>query len=312
MAKEKISVVFASSASFAVPVLRALKNDPNIEVKLVLSNPPRPVGRKQVLTKTAIHELADQLGIPVATPDSKKALTEFVEATNFRPDFLIVIAYGLIVQKAVLDWPLQAAVNSHLSILPKYRGASPVQSALLNNEAVTGNTYIKMDEGMDTGDVYKISEIPISPDTVAGELTDKHAELTAKELPDLLQEIKSGLTPKVQVGEPSICRKIKKSDGELKFNELTAQEIINRFRAYYPWPGVFFIDENGLRHLVKEIIFVPKEKDFDCSTNFCLQDKVLWVACKENYLGIKLLQPAGKSPLSASEWYNGYIATKNK
>lgn len=307
-----ISIVFASSADFTIPVLEALIADERYSVDLVLTNPPRPVGRKQVLTKTAIHILAQKNNLTVATPETKKKLTAYVEAQDWQPDFMVVMAYGMIVQEPVLNWAKYAPVNGHLSILPSYRGASPVQAALLNGDLITGNTYIKMDKGMDTGPVFRITGLPIETTDTAQILLNKLGKIAAKDFPELLPEIKSGLSvPVDQVGEATTCSKIKKQAGEITFSDLTAKQIINRFRAYYPWPGIFFFDEDGIRQIVRSIEFEPG--DFPEETNdIFVESGACYFRCKEDFVGLKEIQTAGKSVCSGKDWFNGYMASKKK
>jgi len=309
---KKISIVFASSADFTLPVLKAFINDERYVVYLVLTNPPRPVGRKQIITKTIIHNFAEEHGIKVATFSSKKALTGFVVNENWRPDFLVVMAYGMIVEESVLNWPNYVPINGHLSILPAYRGASPVQAALLNNDPITGNTYIKMDKGMDTGPIFAISKLPIERDDTTDSLLSKLGQIAALDFPDLLPKIMTGeVIPEEQIGLASNCSKIKKESGEINFKELTAQEIVNKYRAYYPWPGIFFFDDDGVRQIIRELEMQIKTFPLDFS-EIILENETCYFKCKSDYVGFKKIQTAGKSVLSAKDWFNGNKANKTK
>jgi methionyl-tRNA formyltransferase len=227
--------VFAGTPDFAVPSLRALI-DAGVSVDCVLTQPDRPAGRGRQLTESPIKRLAAQHKIPVLQPPAFDA--EFQgELPDRRPDFVIVVAYGLILPQWFLDWPTVAPINVHASLLPRWRGASPVQQAVLAGDLETGVSVMRMTRGLDRGPVYLQRATPIGPSETAGELHDRLSVLGGEALVESLPKIASGaLHPEAQNDElASYAPKIDKQNAVLDWR-LTALELERQVRAYNPWP----------------------------------------------------------------------------
>ena len=232
---------FFGTPSLAASVLTDILDHSSFEVVCVVTNPDKPVGREQLLTPTPVKTVALEHGIPVFTPTKIRDNTEFLDILRaFECDYFIVVAYGRILPKALLEIPKKMCINIHGSILPKYRGASPIQSALLHGEIETGVTIMQMSEDMDEGDILKIRTIPIDPTETSGTLFEKFAVLSGPTLIQTLLELEhGGITPLPQDTEKaSYCTKIEKEDGKIDWQK-TAKEIYQQWQAYTPWPGIY-------------------------------------------------------------------------
>lgn len=287
------SLVFAGTPDFACPALEALLEDPRFDVKLVVSQPDRPVGRKQEILPTPVKEIAQKHGIPVLQPEKIQDIQSELEA--IKPDFFVVIAYGQILPQSILNiakWN----INLHGSILPKYRGASPIQSALLAGEKITGVSVMNIEQKMDAGAVYKTHEIQILPEDTAGSLFQKIADL-GQLLSNDLDAIARGLSAQVQdESKATYCKKIQKEDGEIRWEEESAEEILNKLRAFTPWPGVFFFFKDKRIKVLSGKVLPSGEGDFSASHGF---------KTKAGYfLPIRIL-PEGRKEMGFEEWMRG-------
>ncbi len=239
---------------FALPALEVLATDPDFEVQAAVTQEDKKTGRKQLLTFTPVKEAAMKLDIPVLQPPSlKKNADAIALLKGLKPDFVVTVAFGQILSGDVLEIPRYGCVNLHGSLLPKYRGASPVEEALLHGDAETGITFIKMDEKLDSGDILLVQRLHIEQGDNALTLRAKLSALGARLLPYLLKDIKDGLIRPIpqNPAKATYCRKIRKEDGLIDLSKLSAQEIINRIRAYTPWPGCYLI-QNGKRLKILE------------------------------------------------------------
>jgi methionyl-tRNA formyltransferase len=237
---KKYKVIFAGTPLFACPALESLIKDDRFEIQAIITQENKPVGRKQIITTPPVKSIGDKNGILVLQPRKISNIYEDLKALS--PEFLVVIAYGQILPKKILDiakWN----INLHASLLPKYRGASPIQSALLQGETETGVSVMNIEEKMDAGAVYKTHILSIHPKDTSEILFHKLAEI-GKNLPNDLVDISSGIEAEIQnESEASYCKKISKADAEIHPNLETADEIYNRLRAFTPWPGIFFMNE---------------------------------------------------------------------
>jgi len=236
----KISLIFIGTGDIGVPLLESLANDDRFDVKLVITQIDKPAGRKMKLTPSPIKVRSEKLEVRIFQPDDINVAESLEIIQKAYPDMIVLMAYGQILKKELLDIPKLGCINVHASLLPKYRGASPVQQSLLNQDEKTGISIMKMTEKMDSGPVYKQSELPISDDDNALTLIDRLANLSAYETPDLLYTIAQGdLSPTPQDdSQASYCEKIQKSDGQINWNE-DAKTIHAKIRAYTGWPGTF-------------------------------------------------------------------------
>src|SRR5881227_1260489 len=235
-----IHLVFCGTPQFAVPTLERLV-DAGFAVDLVVTQPDRPRGRGMEMAFSPVKQRALELGLPVIQPDRIKNNDEFRnQLASLRPDAIIVVAYGRIIPQWMIDLPPLGNLNAHASLLPKYRGAAPIQWAIASGETVTGVTTMRIDAGLDTGDMLLQSEIPIKPEDTGLTLSPKLAQLGAALMVETLQRLEAGkLTPTPQDhSRATLAPILKKEDGRIDFSR-SAQEIHNRLRGFQPWPGAF-------------------------------------------------------------------------
>jgi methionyl-tRNA formyltransferase len=291
-------VVFMGSPEFALPSLDALVQ--NFDVIGVVTKPDRPAGRGKQLTSPPVKILADELDIPVIQPkrlseaDSMSALKEWM------PDLIVVTAFGQILRSEVLDLPRYGCINVHASLLPRWRGAAPIQAAILHGDQRTGVTIMKMDEGLDTGPTISQRDIILSGEDTAGGLSPKLAQLGADLLIETLPEYLSGkLRPTPQQGESTYASMLKKSDGELDFTQ-SAIDIERKIRAYHPWPGTFMMwNEQRVkinRARVAESDFAAGKKNLASGDHVIIEDHP-GVKTAEGIILFDELQPAGKKSM---------------
>jgi methionyl-tRNA formyltransferase len=228
-------IAFAGTPEFAVPSLKALIAR-GASVPIVLTQPDRRAGRGLKLTPSPVKKIATELGLRVAQPDSLRD-TSIADTLGPRPDLLVVIAYGLLLPGAMLEWPRLGCVNLHASLLPRWRGAAPIQRALLAGDAVTGISVMQMDAGLDTGPVHLTRATPIGPHETAGQLHDRVAALAADALLAALPSVLAGMSRPVPQREElaTLAPKIAKADAMLDWRA-PATELARRVRAFNPWP----------------------------------------------------------------------------
>ena len=228
-------IIFMGTPDFATPALQKLIESEH-EVIAVYSQPPRPKGRGMVLTKSPVHELAESHNIPVFTPKSlKKSIEEQNSIQKLNADVAIVAAYGLLLPKAVLDAPKYGCINIHGSLLPRWRGASPIQHAIWKGDKTSGITIMQMDEGMDTGDMLLKAEVPITNETTAQSLFDELAGMGGDLVLDVLKNVDT-IQPEIQDDTlVTHAPMLEKSDGEIDMNA-PAHDIDCQIRGLNPWP----------------------------------------------------------------------------
>ncbi len=230
-------IVYMGTPDFAVPALEKLAQSPDYTVAAVFTQPDKPKGRKMVMTPPDVKVCAEKLGIPVFQPSSMRSEEAYNSLKELNPDVIVVAAYGQILPKAVLDLPKFGCVNIHGSLLPKYRGAAPIQQSVLDGEKVTGVTTMLMDVGLDTGDILLKAETEIGENETAGELFDRLAVLGGELIIETLDKLKKGeITPQKQ--DESLATHTSKITKELcpiDFN-MSAFEVHNKVRGLNPWP----------------------------------------------------------------------------
>ena len=296
-----MKIVFMGTPDFASESLKALLSCPKHQVVGVISQPDRPVGRHQVLQPTATKQVAREAGIPVWQPERIKAEENLELLASLSPDVIVVAAYGQILPKSILELPKYGCVNVHGSLLPAYRGAAPIQRALLEGNQTTGITTMQMDVGMDTGDILLQREIPITKEDTSGSLFEKLAALGGELLLETLDELEKGnITPKKQDESlATYAPMLKKEEGLLDFSR-TAKELDCQIRAMDPWPGAYtFL--SGKRIKILEAVL----SDETGETGLLLPQKEAVVCCKEGALRILKLQPEGKKPQTGEEFMRG-------
>ncbi|MGI9308256.1 MAG: methionyl-tRNA formyltransferase [Gammaproteobacteria bacterium] len=229
-------IIFAGSPDFAVPTLEFLLASPH-EIVAVLTQPDRPAGRGRKLRPSPVKSCAQKVGCSILQPTSLKGESEQEMLRELRADLMVVVAYGIILPPAVLEIPRAGCVNLHASLLPRWRGASPIQAAVLAGDVKTGVSLMQMDRGLDTGAVYAERELPIGPQETASELHDRLATVGAELLAEHVDALLAGaLTPVPQAeNEASYAGKISKSDASINWNDDSAM-IHRKIRAYNSWP----------------------------------------------------------------------------
>ncbi|WP_297943747.1 methionyl-tRNA formyltransferase [uncultured Campylobacter sp.] len=296
-----MNVVFMGTPDYAVRILRHLK-EAGFNIKAVFTQPDKPVGRKQILTPSEVKIYAQNelAGVPVLTPNTLKDEAVVAELKAFSPDFIVVAAYGKILPQSVLD--VATCINLHASILPKYRGASPIQSAILSGEKQTGVTAMLMDAGLDTGDMLDFICTPCES-KMSSELFSELGELGGKLIVKVLRNFENLKPQKQDDAQATHCKKISKSDGLFSFEE-SARQIYNKFRALTPWPGIYLA--NGLKILELELLREYCGRKFERSGEILHIDKPSFcVACGEGAVKIMKVQEPGKKPVDASAYLNG-------
>jgi len=298
-------VVFMGTAELACPILRALHR--SFEVAAVVTQPDKPRGRNLELQFPAVKQAALELGLPVLQPNKARD-PEFIGALGqLAPSLIIVVAYGQILPPTVLAIPALGCVNVHTSILPKYRGAAPIQWAILNGESKTGVTIMKMDEGLDTGPLLAIRETLIEPTDTSETLHDRLAEMGAELIvPTIRDYAAARIEPQPQPSEgASYARKISKEDGRIDWSK-PAMNIWNQVRAFTPWPGAYtFQATDGKPKLLK--IWQAEPHPGTAKPGEVLQAGKggILIACGEGALRITQLQREGGRRVTAQEFVAG-------
>jgi methionyl-tRNA formyltransferase len=298
-----MKIIFFGTPEFAVPILNKLNSDPDIEILAVVTQKDQPIGRKKLLTPPPIKLSAGKLQIPIIQPKNKEELEKSLG--KYKADFFVVVAYGLIFSKKILDMPRIATVNIHASLLPKYKGASPIQESLLNNDAETGVSIMKMSEKLDQGGVYLIRRIKIDKNDNLESLSKRLRDLSGNIITYALHDIEAGILnplPQNQTNKISYCREIKKTDGEIKWT-FTAEKIKNMIRAYTPWPGVFTTFNNKKIKIIEAE--VSEENSKEKPGTFILDGKTLKIATVKGEILPQKLQIEGKKEITVHEFING-------
>lgn len=297
------------TSELACPSLSALCAGAEFNVLAVVTQPDKPKGRDLKLQASPVKVVALERSLPVLQPTRARADAFVEQLRELQPELIVVAAYGQILPQAILDLPRLGCLNVHASLLPKYRGAAPIQSALLNNEAETGVTIMKMDAGLDTGDIVSVVTTAILTDDTAQTLHDRLAHLGAELLVKTIPNYVAGrLVPRPQPAEgASYARKITKEDGWIDWS-LPARAIWNRVRAFTPWPGAFtFQKTTAGDRLIKIWQASVKEPGVGSPGTILRADKSgLVVACGQQALRILQLQREGGRRVGAPEFLAGH------
>ena len=299
-----LDLVFCGTPRFAVPTLEKLV-EAGFRIPLVVTQPDRPKGRGLELVPSPVKQSALKLNLPITQPDRIKTNDEFrAQLTTLKPDAIIVVGYGRIIPQWMLDLPPLGNINLHASLLPKYRGAAPIQWAIANGETVTGVTTMRIDAGLDTGDILLQHEIPIGPDdtseTIAPRLADIGASLTVKTLQDLQA---GSIQPHPQNNAlATLAPILKKEDGLVDFSR-SASEIFNRIRGFQPWPGAYTKFRSKTLQILKAR---PVVESVPPAQLRVVSDR-LFVGCAQNTsLELLEIQLEGKKRSTAQDFLHGY------
>ncbi|MEL4071783.1 methionyl-tRNA formyltransferase [Ochrobactrum sp. GPK 3] len=302
-------IVFMGTPDFSVPILTAIIGQ-GYDVVAVYSQPPRPAGRRGLeLTKSPVHEKAEQFGIPVFTPKSLKGAEEQEVFASLEADVAIVVAYGLLLPKAILDAPRLGCYNGHASLLPRWRGAAPIQRAIMSGDSETGMMIMKMDEGLDTGPVAMAEKVAITPDMTAGELHDRlsmiGADLMVRALGALERESLT-LQPQAEEGV-TYAAKIDKAEARIDWSK-PARDVHNVIRGLAPFPGSWC--EMEINGAVERVKLQRSTLGEGSGAAGAVLDDRLTVACGEGAVRLVTLQRSGGKSLPAQEFLRGATVTK--
>ncbi|NIS08674.1 MAG: methionyl-tRNA formyltransferase [Candidatus Dadabacteria bacterium] len=298
-----MKIIFMGTPVFAVPSLKALTESED-EVIAAVCQPDKPVGRKKILSKPPTKEFAESQNIPVLQPAKIRGNDEFLnQLKELAPDLICVAAYGKILPKEVLDLPKYGCINVHSSLLPKYRGAAPINWAIINGEAKTGVTTMLMDEGMDTGDILLTEETDITTDDTSETLTKRLSEIGADLLIKTIIKLKQEeLNPIKQLdNEATLAPILKKEHGEIDWTK-SAEEIRNQIRGLLPWP-VAFTHLNG--KMLKIFSADTSEKSGDPGLVLEASKSNLRIACGFGSLDLKELQLEGNKKMEIKSFVAG-------
>ena len=310
---------------FAVPSLRALVKAGH-EVVGVFTQPDRPAGRGKKLKPSPVKVAAEELGLAVFQPDKIKTPEGIQQLRSLAPDGIIVVAYGQILSREILQMPSKGCINVHASLLPSYRGAAPIHWAVMKGETRTGVTTMLMDEGLDTGDILLKREVLISDEATTGEIHDKLAVLGGELLIDTLKELEVGsLNPIPQTGESNYAPLLKREHERLDWSH-RADELHHQIRGLNPWPGAFATFRGENLKIWRSTPFLHTDKDSDAegrkfeprTSNLeprdmaadpgqilqVLEDSLV-VQTGDGVLRVQEVQPAGKRAMTARDFFNG-------
>jgi methionyl-tRNA formyltransferase len=305
----KLRIIFMGSAELACPTFQALADHPDYDLLAAITQPDRPKGRHLKLDFSGVKKIAVARGVPVLQPERARHEPFIQELRRLDPELIVVVAYGQILPPSILDLPRHGCLNVHTSLLPKYRGAAPIQWAILEGESETGVTIMKMDAGLDTGPILTQRAIPIGSEDNAQTVHDALARVGAELLLETIPRYVAGeIIPQPQPAEgPSYARKITKQDGRLDWRE-PAQRLLNRIRAFTPWPGTFTCQTEAGKPRVLKIWKTEKTGAASPIPGEILQaDRSgVVVACGDFALNILELQPEGGRRMSAQEFLAGH------
>ena len=292
-------ILFMGTPDYATTILKKLQKS-KYEIVGLFTQPDKPVGRKQILTAPHVKQyiIDENLNIPIFQPlklRNNKEVT--LEIQNLKPDFIIVAAYGQILPKEILD--IAPCINLHASLLPKYRGASPIQEALINDDTFTGVTSMLMEEGLDSGDILAYKYLKITPTMEVSEAFEKLSQIAAELTITTLDNFENIKPLKQNEAEVSFCKKIKKEDGLVDFSD--AKKLILKYKAYSYWPGIFLNSELKLKdiELCEESSINKEGEILEISKEYIL------VACKKGSIRIKTLQAPSKKAISSVDFVRG-------
>ena len=292
-----INIIFMGTPDYAEKILKRIIDTDDMNVVAVYTQPDKPVGRKKVMTPPEVKTLALEHNIDIYQPNRLRDTEVVEELLKIECDFIVVAAYGQILPREILDHA--PCINLHASILPQYRGASPIQQTLLNGDKKTGVTAMLMDVGLDTGDILKIDTIDVSDDemveTLFSRLTQTASDLTI----DVLKNFNSYTPVKQDDSLSTHCGKITKLDGEVAFDN--AVTLFNKYRAFTPWPGIYLI--TGLK--LKKITFEDESTSNESGKILKVDADSIVVGCKQGSIRIYNVQPASKKEMDILSYING-------
>ncbi len=299
MKESKIKIIFFGTHNFAVEILKGLLKTPFISIVKVVTQPDRPSGRKKVMTPPPVKVFALENGLEVIQPESFKT----ADTEDFKADIGITAQYGLIIPNYILEAPTHGILNVHTSILPKYRGASPIQTALINGDTETGITIMQMSEGLDEGAILKQEKIVIEADDTYLDVDKKLAQIGAKIIAQTTKDFIDGnIVPQEQdSSKATFCRQLERKNGKIDWSQNNAQ-IYNLYRGLTPWPGISTSWEGKNLKLLK---IKPSEKEIQ-KGKVLVEGKQIFIGTGDKSIEILELQLEGKNIMDASTFSNGF------
>ncbi|MDD3451200.1 methionyl-tRNA formyltransferase [Sulfurimonas sp.] len=292
-----MKIIFMGTPEYAGRILEKIITTTGIEVVAVYTQPDKPVGRKKILTPPIVKTIALENGIQVYQPQRLREEDVVNELEKIECDYIVVAAYGQILPKEILNHA--PCINLHASILPQYRGASPIQQTLLNGDTTTGVTAMLMDEGLDTGDIIKIATVDVGADEMAESLFERLTDVASDLTIDVLQNFTAFAPQKQNETLASHCKKITKQDGEVAFEN--AEVIFNKYRAFSPWPGVYLA--SGLK--LKKIELIENKSQNESGKILQINKDAIVVGCKNGTVKISRVQPESKNEMDILSYING-------
>ena len=301
-----MNILYAGTPNPSAKILKALCDNPSINVVGVLTKPDKAQKRGSKLVQSPVSIEAQNRNLNIFKPDDLNAikLKQSIEALNV--DFIVVAAYGKILPKWLLALPKIMPINIHYSLLPKYRGASPIQSSLLNGDCISGITFMKMSEELDDGDCIKQYELNIKNNHNKITLEKDLCDLSITKIFEILDMVKEEKYTLVEQDNDSAtyCKKINKSEAMINFNE-TADEIYNKFKAYYEWPGICFEHKNIIIK-IREMDVISDSEAYLNDKNIIVTKKGLFIKTSYKTIVITYLQMPNKNVISSSDAFNAY------
>jgi methionyl-tRNA formyltransferase len=298
-------VIFMGTPDYATRIFDELINS-SYNIVALFTQPDKPVGRKQIITPPHIKQycIDKNLDIPIFQPEKLRDNEDIKkEIKILNPDYIIVAAYGQILPKEILD--IAPCINLHASLLPKYRGASPIQEALINDEKFTGVTSMLMEEGLDSGDILALQYLKITPTMEVAEAFDKLSDIAAKLTITTLDNFDKINPIKQNEAQVSYCRKIKKEHGLVEFSN--AKRLFLKYKAYSYWPGVFL--DSGLK--LKDITLLETISSNNAGEILEFDDSGVTIGCENGSLKIRILQAPSKKAVNAIDYIRGKRLSKN-
>lgn len=336
---KKIPAVFMGTSDFAVPVLECIINNEYLNLKAVITQPDKEVGRKKIITPSPVKVYSQKANLTVLQPKKIKDPNFIIKLKDINPGLIVVAAYGQILPQEIIEMPKYGCINIHASLLPKYRGASPIQTAILNGDEETGVTIMKMDMGLDTGDIISREKVKIKNSDTAQDLQNELSKLGAKLFMQTLPDYLDGKIKPFEQDDSkaTITKLLTKRDGEINFKE-NAKDIERKLRAFTYWPGIYILLNNNssggdaeATSSVKRGILKPfplrvsvdapkrklkilKLKLLEDQINplvpvgqFYQSENKLVVNCGNGALILATLQLEGKQKISGQDFINGYL-----
>lgn len=299
-----LRIIFMGTPEFSVPTLRALK-EAGHQVVAVYTQPPRPGGRRGLdLQKSPVHQAAELLGIPVLTPLNFKADEDRQQLAAFDADVAVVVAYGLLLPEAILNGTRLGCYNGHASLLPRWRGAAPIQRAIMAGDAETGMMVMKMEKGLDTGPVALTARVPIDENMTAGELHDALMLKGARLMRDAMAKLENDDLPLTVQAEEGVlyAAKIDKAETRIDFSR-PSQDVHNHIRGLAPFPGAWFELEIGGKP--ERVKVLASERAEGMGEAGSVLDDQLTIACASGAVRLLKLQKAGGKPMLAADFLRG-------